>query len=452
MAEENPKIEINIPPKRINNSREAFLFENENLIIGKKGLTFQYYPTKNEKLKYYLNIKYNQYKNNHNNAFYKTFYNNKNIFNNTTNSTKNIFYNEKINKNSFLIDNKFETIPKSMSQTNFFQNPSKNIYQNSNLQENNKYNKKNISNIKHRGISSLLNEAYKNNNKNILSDNSLLYGKLNTYRSNKDKKYKKFLPISHPKFQMENKLQKVNYLSLSKLKKIKAKQKKMPEVISHKTHFKGLESIYIKPKEIYDLFKKEDAERLAKLGFFDINEKKEKEKKRLEKRNEYKSDIKELMEEEKEIQHFINTKEFAELLGNNKFFKDAEYNDISKYSDEETKTNFFSETEMEKNNKLNYLKKIAFEEKKVEKKPKAIPIQLSVIKKKKDGDKKDINSEDESFFEEIKRSKKMDNINILMQREDQLKVEGKVYHMKNEMDKICKELLNKYKIHNVLKK
>ena len=452
MAEENPKIEINIPSKRINNSREAFLFENENLIIGKKGLTFQYYPTKNEKLKYYLNIKYNQYKNNHNNAFYKTFYNNKNIFNNTTNSTKNIFYNEKINKNSFLIDNKFETIPKSMSQTNFFQNPSKNIYQNSNLQENNKYNKKNISNIKHRGISSLLNEAYKNNNKNILSDNSLLYGKLNTYRSNKDKKYKKFLPISHPKFQMENKLQKVNYLSLSKLKKIKAKQKKMPEAISHKTHFKGLESIYIKPKEIYDLFKKEDAERLAKLGFFDINEKKEKEKKRLEKRNEYKSDIKELMEEEKEIQHFINTKEFAELLGNNKFFKDAEYNDISKYSDEETKTNFFSETEMEKNNKLNYLKKIAFEEKKVEKKPKAIPIQLSVIKKKKDGDKKDINSEDESFFEEIKRSKKMDNINILMQREDQLKVEGKVYHMKNEMDKICKELLNKYKIHNVLKK
>ena len=452
MAEENPKIEINIPSKRINNSREAFLFENENLIIGKKGLTFQYYPTKNEKLKYYLNIKYNQYKNNHNNAFYKTFYNNKNIFNNTTNSTKNIFYNEKINKNSFLIDNKFETIPKSMSQTNFFQNPSKNIYQNSNLQENNKYNKKNISNIKHRGISSLLNEAYKNNNKNILSDNSLLYEKLNTYRSNKDKKYKKFLPISHPKFQMENKLQKVNYLSLSKLKKIKAKQKKMPEAISHKTHFKGLESIYIKPKEIYDLFKKEDAERLAKLGFFDINEKKEKEKKRLEKRNEYKSDIKELMEEEKEIQHFINTKEFAELLGNNKFFKDAEYNDISKYSDEETKTNFFSETEMEKNNKLNYLKKIAFEEKKVEKKPKAIPIQLSVIKKKKDGDKKDINSEDESFFEEIKRSKKMDNINILMQREDQLKVEGKVYHMKNEMDKICKELLNKYKIHNVLKK
>ena len=36
--------------------------------------------------------------------------------------------------------------------------------------------------------------------------------------------------------------------------------------------------------------------------------------------------------------------------------------------------------------------------------------------------------------------------------EDQLRVEGKVYHMKKQMDKICKELLNKYKIHKVLKK
>ena len=52
----------------------------------------------------------------------------------------------------------------------------------------------------------------------------------------------------------------------------------------------------------------------------------------------------------------------------------------------------------------------------------------------------------------MKRSKKKDNINILLEMEDQLRVEGKVYHMKNQMDKICKELLNKYKIHKVLKK
>jgi hypothetical protein len=57
MAEESANIEINNPPKKINNSREEFLFENENLIIGKKGMTFQYYPTKNEKLKSFLNAK-----------------------------------------------------------------------------------------------------------------------------------------------------------------------------------------------------------------------------------------------------------------------------------------------------------------------------------------------------------------------------------------------------------
>ena len=62
-------------------------------------------------------------------------------------------------------------------------------------------------------------------NKPVLSDNSLIYDKLNTYHSNKDKRYKNFIPISHPKFQMENKFQKVNYLSLSKLKNIKANQK-----------------------------------------------------------------------------------------------------------------------------------------------------------------------------------------------------------------------------------
>ena len=59
MAEEKQKFKINFMNKKINNSREIFLSENENLIIGKKGLTFQYYPTKNEKLKYYLNKKYN---------------------------------------------------------------------------------------------------------------------------------------------------------------------------------------------------------------------------------------------------------------------------------------------------------------------------------------------------------------------------------------------------------
>ena len=245
-----------------------------------------------------------------------------------------------------------------------------------------------------------------------------------------------------------SKFQKIKY---SKIKSDKKKKEK----ISVKTHFKGLESIYIKPKEIYDLFKKEDALRLEKLGYFNINEKKEKEQELIEKRNEYKSDIRELIKEEQNIQKIVNTKEFSELLGNNKYYKEAEYNDKSILIDwdEESKINYFSENEEEKNKKMNYLRKIAFEEKKVEKPryqyQKVIP--NNFIKKKKDTNKDEVDSEDDSFFEEMKRSKKKDNINILLEMEDQLRVEGKVYHMKNQMDKICKELLNKYKIHKVLK-
>ena len=67
------------------------------------------------------------------------------------------------------------------------------------------------------------------------------------------------------------------------------------------------------------------------------------------------------------------------------------------------------------------------------------------------GNKKEVDNEDESFLEEIKKSKKKDNINILIEMEDQLRVEGKIYYMKKQIDKICKELLNKYKIHKVLK-
>ena len=409
MAEENPKFEINTQHKKINNPRETFLAENENLIIGKKGLTFQYYPTKKEKLKYYLNRRKNQ------NPFYKTFSNNKNIFNYSinynitkSNSNKNLLNNRHINQNNFM--NNIQTLPKSISQTNFFKNP------------------KNESNINNYAII----ESNKNNIENLI----------NKYNINKNKF---FSPITRPK------IQKIKYPKLSKLQNTKNKAKKKKEKKRQKTHFKGLESIYIHPKEIYDLFKKEDAIRLEKMGYFNIDEKKVKEQELIEKRNEYKSDIKELIKEEQDFRDIINTKEFSEYLGNNKFFREAEYNDRSNYSDfdEDSNNIFISENDDEK---MEYLKKIAFEDKKVEKTHRNPISYFNAPKKVGKNNKKDIDSDDESFFEEMKKSKKRDNINILLEMEDQLRVEGKVYHMKKQMDKICKELLNKYKIHKVLKK
>ena len=50
MAEENPKIQIRIPPKPIDNTREQYLFENEKLILGRHGFVFREYPTLKERL------------------------------------------------------------------------------------------------------------------------------------------------------------------------------------------------------------------------------------------------------------------------------------------------------------------------------------------------------------------------------------------------------------------
>ena len=53
MAEENPLIEIKIPPKKIEDTREQYLFENEKLIIGPSGFVFRAYPTLKERLQQY---------------------------------------------------------------------------------------------------------------------------------------------------------------------------------------------------------------------------------------------------------------------------------------------------------------------------------------------------------------------------------------------------------------
>ena len=53
MAEENPLIEIKVPPKKIEDTREQYLFENEKLIIGPSGFDFRAYPTLKERLQQY---------------------------------------------------------------------------------------------------------------------------------------------------------------------------------------------------------------------------------------------------------------------------------------------------------------------------------------------------------------------------------------------------------------
>ena len=241
--------------------------------------------------------------------------------------------------------------------------------------------------------------------------------------------YKYFTPISK-NFNNHKIYDKIKYDSL------KLKRKKNKLNLCNKTHFKGLESLSIKPKEIYDLFKLEDLLKIKKVDKnFDINCKQKKEEVKVEQKNEYKLDIKEIMEEEQEIQNIINTKEFSNLLGNNKFFKEVEYKNDKLKILKNSKKDFMYDNPQEKDKKMNYLKKLAF--------------------KQKSNENKNINesySDDDSYHiegrERIKsRNKKKDEKDLATE----LRIDGKVYQMKNQIDKICKELLIKYKVFESVK-
>ena len=405
IAVDKPNLVINNKNKRIDNPREAFLFENEKRILGKKGFTFKYYPTKKEKLKFYLkkddeNDKNNKIQSNSfnfisNNNANATFYSHKNFSND--NPTK------RLNKNNEILNPQ-----KNKTQMNFFKKSPSALNLNKNT--NNPYSFNSISNLFEKNISKL--DKIKSALNNI------------NYKPN----YKYFSPISK---NVNNKInEKIKYETL----KIKPKKNKL-NVIT-KTHFKGLESLLIKPKEIYDLFKMEDLLKIKRLGNdHDMNVKHKKYDTKVEKNNEYKLDIKELIDEEQEIQNLTNTREFSNLLGNNKFFKEVEYKkDKLKVLKNETKDEYMPDNTQEKKQKMNYLKKLAFNQNLNEK---------SQFDDESYSDDNSVNYEGKG---KNKRRQKLKNM------ETELKIDGKVYQMKNQIDKICKELLIKYKVYENIKK
>ena len=91
---------------------------------------------------------------------------------------------------------------------------------------------------------------------------------------------------------------------------------------------------------------KENVIRERKQAYYKVinnaNDKQEKEK--IEKMNEYKNDINELILEEKEKQKIINTKEFSNYLNNKEYYNDRVLKDVNN-----------NETEEEKNKKRNDL-------------------------------------------------------------------------------------------------
>ena len=389
---------INNQNKRIYNSREAFLFENEKLILGKKGITLKNYPSRKERFK--LLFRQNRIK--------KDIKIKSNSFNIDTNKANDTFYSHKnfsnnnINNSMYgLNNNKLLNLKKNKTQLHFFKKNPNNI----NLK------------LKANPLSLILSDPFENNKFNNLKK------VLNStkYKTN----YKYFTPIS--KNINKNKInEKIKFAAL----KFKKKTNKLNSL--NKTHFKGLESILVKPKEIYDLFKMEDLLKVQKLNNnYDMKTKQKKDEASLEKKNEYKLDIKEILEEEQEIQNIINTKAFSNLLGNRKFFKEiGNKNDSFKMLKNESNEDHSNDNTQDK--KMDYLKKIAFRQK------------LNDDKGLNESESED-NSVNKEDIEQIK--KRHDKKDL----ETELRIDGKIYQMKNQMDQISKALLIKYKVYEDVK-
>ena len=229
--------------------------------------------------------------------------------------------------------------------------------------------------------------------------------------------------------EIEKKNNKIYY---SRLQKLNIEAKKIRSSLYFKTHFKGVESVFIKPKQIYDIIKKEEALSQKKSGSFAYNDRVEKD--RIEKKNEYKNDINDLLLEEKEKQKIISTKEFTNYLNNKEYYNDR--TDLYKYDNSKIDEN----EKINKMKKMNYLKKLAFEDNTLN--------QSSGNSENKKGSDNVLGT-DNSSNDQVKNNEKK---NINFENEHQLKIHGKLFHMQNQMGQIAKEILNKCKFYNVIKK
>ena len=413
MAEENPHIEIKVPPKPINNSREQYLFENEKLILGRPGFIFRIYPTLQERLQEKLKEeKYYKIKNNSNNILSR---NNslgklasKNIISNTNKNNSQIFSNK---TQSDIIS---QPILRFKNRTDLERicdtiQPYVPPQEQDALKEIRSRHVHSIDfpkGILYRGSIQNL----KNFKKNIKSHSTNNINDENNFLDENNENNRK------PE------------IYFTRLQRLNVEAKKIRSNLHFKTHFKGVESVFINPKQIYNIIKKEeDVIIQKKIGNYAYNDKLEKDK--IEKRNEYKKDINDLLLEEKEKQKIISTKEFSNYLNNKEYYNDRVLNINSENKESE-------EDKIKRIKDMNYLKKLAFKD--------SLRKSLKAVQYNESGN---INTENSSNDNQGKNYKK----NINFENEHQLRIGGKIYHMQNQMDQIAKEILNKCKFYSTKK-
>ena len=250
MAEENPHLEIKTSSKIITNSRQQYYKENEKLILGRHGFIFRMDPTTKEKLEM---LKEEKNKIN-------------NLFNKSENIKRNLNFGKLASKNiiesykSQTIDRK--QLIKSKSQADILAQPilrfknrtdlericdSIEPYLPPNEQES-------VKEIRARHVHAIDFPIKGILNRSPVTNLKSLKNKIN---SNKNVK-------------------KNDKIYFSRLQRLNIEAKKIRSNLHYKTHFKGVESVYINPKQIYDIDKKDLLNSDQNIGSYAYNERREK--------------------------------------------------------------------------------------------------------------------------------------------------------------------------------
>ena len=411
MAEENPLIEIKSPPKKIEDTREQYLSENEKLIIGPSGFVFRAYPTLKERLQQYNKEQelYNEHIKLHKS----------NSTNNLHSKKKDKIFLQPILRFKDRTD--FERICDTVQQ---YVLPSE---------------QESLREIRERHVKSVdfptgllykggfkdmkklekLTRNNKKNNLNIIKSMFSLGNLTNMNNTTKNKTTKNIDINNLTNKELNLTGNKKPEIYFTRLQRLNAEAKKIRNDLHYKTHFKGVESIYINPKPMYDIIKKaENFYVNKKVENFAYNQ--EMEKVLVEKKNEYKEDIKDLINEQKEKEKIINTKVFSNFLNNKNYYNDRAK--VNKY--EKVKEN-----QEEKIKDMNYLKNLAFET-------------HNEHQKYGNGDR--LNTDSSEDRNRNRKKATFDN-------ENQLRIGGKLYHMQNQMEQIAKQILNKCKFYSTKK-
>ncbi len=414
MAEENPLIEIKSPPKKIEDTREQYLSENEKLIIGPSGFVFRAYPTLKERLQQYNKEQelYNEHIKLHKSNSTNNLHPKKKdkIFLQPILRFKNRTDFERIcdTVQQYVLPSEQESLreirERHVKSVDFptgllYKGGFKDMKKLEKLTRNNKKNNLNIiKSMFSLGNLTNMNNTTKNKTTKNIDINNLTNKELNLTGNKKPEIY------------------------FTRLQRLNAEAKKIRNDLHYKTHFKGVESIYINPKPMYDIIKKaENFYVNKKVENFAYNQ--EMEKVLVEKKNEYKEDIKDLINEQKEKEKIINTKVFSNFLNNKNYYNDRAK--VNKY--EKVKEN--QEEKIKKIKDMNYLKNLAFET-------------HNEHQKYGNGDR--LNTDSSEDRNRNRKKATFDN-------ENQLRIGGKLYHMQNQMEQIAKQILNKCKFYSTKK-